>query len=409
MKEIKSIEITLTSNSKYYGMIINLDGIEYDCYGSISNSKNSVKTKALFNILSIILNNVKVDSINIRSDDINIKGDIKGDADLMKLLCSNVTRDNLSVSIYGNRSVDLTAMNAYVNVKCATLSTSKTFIYEPKTLSKSIKTGLLNPQLTGNNWFFKTNTINSQQIYNDLNGHLYMTAKFEEDAKMNKFNPGKRTPDSHYSIFVSKEPINVLDDLGKYFNTEDINISDPVIIKLTNVTKKDVWDRLLGKNDYTHRVGSDLMSVTGNKLGSVIKPYKMMFRFIDNFNQGILVLVKYFNKDSVNIKTIDISDMFIDVDKNGKMKIAKDVTIKTKYIIVNYNGIDVKLTIGIDTAPRKSYTNCIKLKHKQITTKLIIWEETDNQYRCGTIIETNDGVSLHYSIDSNLRIKRINN
>jgi len=263
----------------------------------------------------------------------------------------------------------------------------------------------LNPLFTGKRWFF----ISNKPIQLSDGRFFYLSSTYKEDAKKPNQNLGKRSPDTSYSILLTKNNISELDSLRDKYNINFSNMHLPVIGDMATITKASNWTTIVeSQNALTVIKGELAVMPDSTVLAYIVNPPKLVFRLEDIYNYGFTLLSKFENKDP-NIVFIDITD-------NILTKVKDKQTINSNFILgMNSYTIpdvvisdilisDVKLQIGVDLPVRNTFTGLLKQTKEPIKVTLAIFEITGNSFRIVTIIENEDNLGIYYSPDSNYRL-----
>lgn len=273
----------------------------------------------------------------------------------------------------------------------------------------------LNPMLNGKRWFFYSKgdlTIADGR-------YIYNTTTFEDkdkDEKRGK-NLGKRAADTHYSIYLTKNPIVELDAIRSIYTNSVDNEVVPIVADLTVIKKRDIW------SDIYRSAGSDVelkgkmaTTLTGIVIAELQRPPKLIFKLDKIFNFGLNAILRYESigtdgKCTDDVTLVDITDLLLDTNDKGKQSMVDTFTQKTrcielKDIILTKDNIEtIPLNIGTDIPLRNSFTGLINLK-RNIKVTLMVWDITDVSYRCATIVEQENEISFHFTPDSNFKLRK---
>ena len=266
---------------------------------------------------------------------------------------------------------------------------------------KIVQVPALSSLFSGKRWFFHTN---SSTVIDDMN--VYCTSTYLEAAKHTK-NVGKRSPNTHYAIVLSKTPIDVLDSLREKYNASLPDKNVPVIADLTTILKKAIWSELyVSKNKYTEIKGRLAVHIDSTVLAEINLPPKLTYKLEDIFKYGLRIIDVYqSNKEDATI--IDITPYIYDVSAKGKYSMVTSFSslLKMLTIPINLNDgmVQVKLVLGLDIPPRTNFNTLIK-NTKNIKVLLMISDITESSYRVATIVVADADTGVYYSPDANYRI-----
>lgn len=287
---------------------------------------------------------------------------------------------------------------------------------------KKIAIKPLHPLMTGKRWFFYTN-----QNHTLSDGRSFYTTttyadppdpKKMEGAEKNKHaefvkknrNIGKRAPDSHYSIFVTKEPIEELNSLRDKFNNHFVNQYLPIIVNLQTVTKSAIWEEMANtKNELTKIIGQMAVTHDDILLGAINNPPKLTFKLHDIFSNGFKLLDHYENYQGHYVKQ-DITQHLL-MDEKDVQIINPELTQTDKYIDVLANivtesiidTIPVRLTLGLDLPLRNDFSALLKMSKLPIKVSLVLYELCEYGFRLATVVEHNETIGIYYSPEANYR------
>ncbi len=259
------------------------------------------------------------------------------------------------------------------------------------------------PWITGKKLFFKSD-INFK-LPNDY--YFYTSLSYPKDQKHKDKYLGKRNADTHYSILLTKNKIELIDKFYKLFHTTFITNSVPILLDMPLIKKKDTLNNLINDFNKAIKVKSNLAITTDSTvLGEVFNPPKLVYKIESYFNYGLKILNDFIEDDD-KISVIDITS-FIYTNKKNNQIINSDFKTDNKSIIINNVKIvdrmlDVLLNVSIDLPNRNT---CLAIAKENAITKcyLKIFDITKASYKVATIFSNEDNILLSYTIDSNFRL-----
>lgn len=240
--------------------------------------------------------------------------------------------------------------------------------------------------------------------------HLFFT---NEERKENSYiimdyptdiELGKKTNESLYGVVVMKEPIELVDDVVKSFNTNMKSLSMLSSIKVSSlVSQYHLVNREAFGNDiymYNKR-GNELNVMDNLPLANNILPAGLATQMYTKTLNLRAIMESYINNDSTTVRTMhDVTDMFFGLDnkdkpvcilENGAKMIKLDITVnKKKYT--------VPMMMGIDIIPRNNIKRLEKLNPKVTIVTDVLAGKVIEYY---TVIECDDGIAIYCNFYSN--------
>lgn len=273
-----------------------------------------------------------------------------------------------------------------------------------KTRKTKVVRPSLPPMICGKRWFFLTHT---PQL-TDSGKHCYFTGSYVDKKGDNDKYAGKQASDSFYNVVLMQEPVPVLREI---VNKYDASVSgkEPVIVNMTQVTKRTMWDKLIDTaSKYLEVKDCLLVDTVGGLFGKVARPALQLFQMSEAFDSGLALLEKY-HSNHRSVKIIDITDYVLVKNGKGLPAIAPGFTTGTKSIKLSNIELDgtkinLVLSTGIDIPNRLVFTRLVKEKNP-IKVSLICWDTNRRSYRCATVIESNGNSSINFNPFSNYRLK----
>lgn len=263
----------------------------------------------------------------------------------------------------------------------------------------------LTPLLTGKKWVFNTNQ--TKQV--DDGRYFYTSSTYKNSEELNHKNLGKRSPDTHYSIFLSDKPIVELDTLRDKFNDHFSGLTIPVVVYLDILTKGTIWAEIEeSQNKYTTIKNNLACLPDSTVVGEVRWPPKLYFKLDGIFGYGFSLIAKY-ERRAPEVIYKDITEHFL-ATVNGKQSLHADftngltlVTLKDA-IIKDDIKTDVKLNPGVDIPSRNNFSTMLKQTKDPIKVTLLCFDITENSYRIATIVEYEKLTGIYYTPDANYRL-----
>ena len=326
-----------------------------------------------------------------------VKGNENADKNADKGRMNKSRPDFLCIYTIDNK--DINSIDNVVEVnKTKTKDTSKTTITIPQP-------DKLNPLLSGKRWFFYTN---SDRVIG-LDKNIYLTSTYvDDDDKAPNKGIAKRSTDTHYSIFITDEPLSTLDCIRDKFDAS-INGNAPIVVDLMMLKKPIVWKSILENGNTFIEIENNNALTIPDKfvIGDVVYPPRQVYVFEDIYNYGLSLIERYQNNDN-NLNITNINNFIFEPCKNG-IKLSQNLISGDKHILLNdievgNLKIPVKLVYGIDLPPRNNLTALTKIIKEDITISLLTFDITERSYRIGVVIKYGNKISLFYNNDSNYRL-----
>ena len=271
---------------------------------------------------------------------------------------------------------------------------------------------------------YKNMLFNSVEEYSTP-GKYYL-ARYEGDQ-----GPGKKSPESCYSIIMLKQPDSVLEIIRKKQFKVSNDINSVICTRLDKVFNHTVYPYIVEHGEYSllpNRNNLDLNFLDDKPLSIELNPPGKALKAVEDiaYIEEMLNHFLYINSvekvtDSIREATIfnigyrvlDITDTFYEITTKEKKKvITEQLVVKkefqtndTKDLIVNVMtksgetfDIKVPLLLGIDMLSRNGLKAIENLNPK---VYLLTWKESDKCFKYAIVIQTNDAVGIWSNIFAN--------
>lgn len=236
----------------------------------------------------------------------------------------------------------------------------------------------------------------------------YLTFSHPSQGFSVKDDVGKYVRDFGIGVIRLKTSEPVVDEALRVCSTFNERVADvPIIVNLQNILKpsncKEILAGMVGNYNVTSE--GQVKSLTNEHLLTIVDPSRLAYRMKPIYATAAEILDQFLDQDE-SIGITDVTDLFYDkLEKKGKtslkFKLSTESFIQIPVTFVRPTGkVTTKITItfGNDTPQRRTFSSIIDNEPK---ISVVTWQESENVYRYGLVIETNEGLGLWYGCFDN--------